>query len=380
MPALCRSSLGNPKKSRFSNDLTYNLGMASLSDQDWYAVVKDVVEAIVRQKLSVSLSRSDSSRENEDALDLVQNVYSELTQAVQSEDSEIRNLRSYAAVVTYHACAQYFRERYPEHTRLKNKIRYFLSHEPGFAVWETPDGVVFCGYSDWPQDSRAPSTAAQALNVLPEDMSERLFGRRSYGAVKALDAMRFADWSMVLEAIFDNLAGPVELDQIISTLSTLFRVKEDPKESGENGRKAPQFDRRLHHQELMRMLWMILQDFNHRWLMAFLLNLPGLTKDARGEIEAFETSGAATRREIGHLLALNHEEYSNLGYQTENWPPDPGSLEDRMCAAWPFLPREDMHIARALGCRTQQVVNLRAVALQKAALRLDQSMKPKRIL
>ncbi len=145
MPALCRSSLGNPKKSSFSNDLTYNLGTASLSDQDWYAVVKDVVEAIVRQKLSVSLSRSDSSRENEDALDLVQNVYSELTQAVQSEDSEIRNLRSYAAVVTYHACAQYFRERYPEHTRLKNKIRYFLSHEPGFAVWETPDGVAFCG-------------------------------------------------------------------------------------------------------------------------------------------------------------------------------------------------------------------------------------------
>ena len=152
--------------------------MASLSDLDWYAVVKDVVEAIVRQKLSVStLSRGDSSRENEDALDLVQSVYSELTQAMQSEDSEISNLRSYAAVVTYHACAQYFRARYPERTRLKNKIRYFLSHEPGFAVWETPDGVVFCGYSDWPRDSRALSEAVQALNVLPEDISERLWPR-----------------------------------------------------------------------------------------------------------------------------------------------------------------------------------------------------------
>ena len=125
------------------------------------------------------------------------------------------------------------------------------------------------------------------------------------------------------------------------------------------------------------MLWIILQDFDHRWLMAFLLNLPGFTKEARGEIEAFETSEAATRQELGILLAMNEAEYSELGYQTEHWPPDPGDHATRMCAAWPFLPREDMHIAKALRCKTQQVINLRAVAVQKAALRLEQAMRPK---
>ncbi|WP_348265124.1 sigma factor [Telmatobacter sp. DSM 110680] len=352
--------------------------MTSPSDQDWYVAVKDVVEAIVRQKMRVSLSPTDSSRENEDALDLVQDVYSELTQALQSQDIEVRDPKSYAAVVTYHACAQYFRERYPEHTRLSNRVRYFLSHEPGFAVWETPEGDVLCGYSGWQQESRTQNVA----NVLPEEISERLFVRRSapYAAVKALDAMRFADWRMLLEAIFEDVAGPFELDQLISILSSLFRVKEDQKESPERGRKSSEFDRRIHHQELMRMLWMILQDFNHRWLMAFLLNLPGVTKEARGEIEAFETSGAATRREIGRLLAISQKEYSELGYETQGWPPDPELIEERICAVWPFLPREDLHIARALGCRTQQVVNLRAVALQKAAMRLNQSMRPKRNL
>ena len=81
----------------------------------------------MRKKLRVTLSPDDSSRENQNALNLVQNVYSELTQALQSEGGEIRNLKSYAAVVTYHASAQYFRARYPERTRLKNKIRDSLS-------------------------------------------------------------------------------------------------------------------------------------------------------------------------------------------------------------------------------------------------------------
>ena len=73
---------------------------------------------------------------------------------------------------------------------------------------------MYCGYSDWPRDSRAQKEAAQSLNMFPEDISERLFGSRSpsTGAVKALDAMRFADWRMVLEAIFDDLAAPMELD------------------------------------------------------------------------------------------------------------------------------------------------------------------------
>ena len=50
--------------------------------------------------------------------------------------------------------------------------------------------------------------------------------------------MRFADWRMVLQAIFDDLAGPIELDQLISILSALFRVKEDPKESGRTSERA----------------------------------------------------------------------------------------------------------------------------------------------
>src|SRR5262249_50678177 len=114
------------------------------------------------------------------------------------------------------------------------------------------------------------------------------------------------------------------------------------------------------------------------WLMAFLLNLPGFTKESRGEIEAFESSGAATRTDIGRLLALIQQEFEDLG-DSHQWPPDPGSPEARMEAMWPFLPREDILIAKALRCQKQRVINLRTVAVQKVAKRLRDSTATKKV-
>ena len=355
--------------------------MATESAAGWFEIADPVVRAIIADKLRVGLRKEDGRRDNQDALDLLQHVYRELADAVGAGAEEIRDLKSYAAVVTYHACAQYLRRRYPARTQLKNKLRYFLTHEPGFAVWETREADLGCGYAGWQSQPLADDRAVHALITDPERIWAKAppnGARQTSGQVKALDAMKTADWRNILEAILNAVGKPLELDQLLAITGALFRVKDEPPDELPDSSERPPFEDVLDQQQLMRRLWQILQGFEHRWLMAFLLNLPGMTKEARGEIEAFESSSVATRDDIGRLLGMIRQEFEDLGYETPLWPADPGSPESRLGAVWPFLPREDVQIARALRCEKQQVINLRAVAVQKAAKGLKETLAAKK--
>jgi hypothetical protein len=357
------------------------------SDAGWFAVAEPVVRSIVRDELQVGLRSDDDRRENQDALELVQDVYSDLTEAVAANSDGIHDVKSYAAKVTYNACAEYLRHLYPARTRLRNKIHYFLTHQTGFAVWETQQMEICCGYAGWRNALPANAGDVQALIAEPAriwasssrpDRPKASKGSGPIrGEVKALDVMKAADWSALVEEILDALARPLKLSHLVAIASTLFRVKDEPPDTPMEPSINPRFDDVVYRKEQMQRLWQVLQNFEHRWLMAFLLNLPGLTKEARGEIEAFESSEVATRDQIGRLLGMIGQEYEDLGYETPQWPPDPGSPEARLGSAWPFLPREDTLIARALRCEKQQVINLRQVAIQKIACRMKEMLAAK---
>jgi len=150
---------------------------------------------------------------------LVQDIYQELVKSLHSDSADIKNLRSYAAVVTYHACAQLIRSRYPEYTRLKNRIRYFLTHTPEFGVWPAADGEVLCGYAGWRTSPLAKTEIVQALRLEP---------RRMEGSAlpsKPLDGMGAADWKKLADGVFEFVQGPIELDDIVAIAGSLFGVK-----------------------------------------------------------------------------------------------------------------------------------------------------------
>src|SRR5262245_32901788 len=61
----------------------------------------------------------------------------------------VESFSRYTAVVAYHACHDYFRSKFPERHRLKNRLRYLLKPERGFDLWEGTQGDWICGLHIW---------------------------------------------------------------------------------------------------------------------------------------------------------------------------------------------------------------------------------------
>ena len=91
-------------------------------------------------------------RQSQDAEDLGSEVRLKLLkQLSQLRDNgnqhPIRDFASYVAVVTYHTWDEYLRQKYPQRARLKNKLRYFLTHRRGFALWEGEHHQWLCSFA-----------------------------------------------------------------------------------------------------------------------------------------------------------------------------------------------------------------------------------------
>src|SRR3954453_6088534 len=52
----------------------------------------------------------------------------------------------YTAVASYHACNEYLRRKYPNRHRLKTKLRYLLTTEKRFSIWEGAGGGWLGGF------------------------------------------------------------------------------------------------------------------------------------------------------------------------------------------------------------------------------------------
>ena len=113
-----------------------------------------VIKSVLRSKLRVSLSVSDGSFENQEALEIESEVMAlvlaELNELQQTAAPDvIGNFRSYVAVVTFHACARYLRRKNPQRVQLKSRLRYLLTTRPDFALWQSAEKNWLCGFKQW---------------------------------------------------------------------------------------------------------------------------------------------------------------------------------------------------------------------------------------
>jgi DNA-directed RNA polymerase specialized sigma24 family protein len=239
----------------------------------------------------------------------------------------IHQVASYTATAAYHACDQYFRERFPNRHRLKNRIRYLLKPERGFDLWETENHEWLCGRAGW----RTRRT------VNPEDAG--------------LDPLMPLE--KILGPVLDRADGPVELDSLVDIVARITGVTDQPADFEKVVLIAPEgaSDTEQAWRSSIEQVWAELLQLPVSQRTAVLLNLR--IKDEGSPLSLLIAAGVASMRSIAAALEITAEE---------------------LAALWSRIPLADLEIADRLNLTRQQVINLRLSARRRLERKMAEAI------
>ncbi|HKR02826.1 MAG TPA: hypothetical protein VJT09_19260 [Pyrinomonadaceae bacterium] len=313
--------------------------------------VEPVITKIIKHKLKVPLSQAQGGGRNQDALEIAGDVragiISELRRLKDNPGGKaINNLQQYAAIKTYSACADYFREKNPRRWRLKNSLRHHLKHDSRFALWESENRRWLCGLSHW--------HSTEPLAAPPQPPSE------SQDALLLLSStgvnLQLLPPAELLAVIFERAGHAIEFDQLVSMVAQVRAVRDEPLESidDESGSlranladRSVRVDAALEQRLYLEKLWAEVCALPQLQRVALLLNL----RDAGGgSVIAFiPYLKIASKEEMAEILSMSEEQFAAL---------------------WSRLPLDDASIAELLGVTRQQVINLRKTARERLSRRM----------
>ncbi|MEZ5294465.1 MAG: hypothetical protein R2745_25520 [Vicinamibacterales bacterium] len=303
------------------------------------SLMRDHVDALIlstiRGKMAVSLRGDDTGARNQDALEMAGDarvaVIGALAALRRGEAPPIHNVGGYVTTVTRHACAEFLRRRSPERARLKNRVRYFLRHTAGFAVWTDAGGDSVAGWAEW--RNRTPVPADGLAQAAAGDT--RL--------------------TVLIPALFDRAGGPLPLDAVVDVAAELSGLPARDLERPLDAEAGPEPrataggpDLAAEVKSTLASVWGEVLALPVRQRVALLLNL----RD--------EDGGDA-------LALLVHAGIAPL-------PAIAGALEmtvGELAALLPDLPLDDATIACRLGLTRQQVINLRKTGRARLSRRVQ---------
>jgi RNA polymerase sigma factor (sigma-70 family) len=315
-----------------------------------------IIKKIVSYKLHVYGSHTATVSLGQDAEDICGEVLVELLARLRDfkadpQDKAIGDFRSYVAVTAYHACYSHLRRKYPERWKLKNRLRYLLTHNPELALWKSADDDWLCGLGKWRNREKA-SRHTERLWRLHDDAD-------AFIQTRLQQDLHRKDPAGLVSAIFDWVGCPIELDDLVNIVAVLWGIKDQAPsiEIGDEGMAernkslidprasiASEIDQRFY----LQRLWAEICLLPARQRAALLLNL----KDEKGNdlTTLLPVIGVATLRQIAEALEMPAESLAIL---------------------WKNLPLDDASIARRLGLTRQQIINLRKSARERLARRME---------
>jgi RNA polymerase sigma factor (sigma-70 family) len=251
----------------------------------------------------------------------------------------VMQFAQYAAAVIHSACAHHVRRRYPERTRLKNRLRYVFSTDRRLALWMDDAEDSVCGLAAW--RGRAPDPDARRRL---RDLADRTDA--DWRAASP------ADLASNAAAVLTAAGGPVEFDVVVAVAAAASALVE-PRQGGDPTTIAANVvapEIHIDQQRFLARVWREVAELPTRQRQALLLNL----RDAKGSgtLWLLPITGIARIADIARMLDIPLAEFSRL---------------------WRDIPLDDAAIAARLGCTRQQVINLRMSARKRLANRLTEA-------
>jgi DNA-directed RNA polymerase specialized sigma24 family protein len=245
------------------------------------------------------------------------------------DQEPIDSFDDYVATITYNVVYDFLRSRYPQRMRLKNRVRYALSRDQRFAIWETHSGTA-AGFAAWGgrEPGRPPASPASIV------------------AGTSGDPKRTAK---AIAAVFAHTGAPLLLDDLIDLLAEAWNVRDlhvVPAEIATTQAASPaaQYESR----QYLTSLWNEVRMLRPAQRAALLLNLRD--GDGRNALALLVLARIATTAQIAEAA---------------------GITPLRMTELWSDLPLDDLSIASMLGCTRQQVINLRKAARERLGRRMN---------
>ena len=236
----------------------------------------------------------------------------------------IASFADYVAIATFHAADDFLRRKQPQRALLSNRIRYLLTHDSRFALWQFERELV-CGVAKW--RDRPP----QPRPLDPTDADERQLGDS-------------------LARLFARAGAPLPFHAVVALFAATSNIAElnKPVDEADLRELAPSAFEHVASKQTAEQLWREIEELPPRQRAALLLNL----REAGGgsAIALLTVTGLTTADRIAELVGIPAAELASI---------------------WNDLPLDDNTIASRLGATRQQVINLRKCARERLARRLS---------
>jgi DNA-directed RNA polymerase specialized sigma24 family protein len=276
----------------------------------------------------------------------------------------IADFNAYVAVTTYNAYDRHISRLYPQRRRLKNGLRYLLTHRSGFALWQTKDGVWVGGFERWRPDACVEAShAAGGADVSDYGGLQHLREDPRAFATGAGEERHWHDRKHAYEllgAVFEWADVPVDLDLLTGVVADWWNVTDEEveldagRDSGRGDGEAlqvasgqPAAAVEVESRMYLKRLWDEIAQLPPRQRAALLLNLRD--EGGHGIVDLWIIVGVVTPEALAGALNLDARAFAEL---------------------WKELPLDDNRIAAHLGLTRQQVINLRKSARERLARRV----------